>query len=87
MVSLTERRAGDNGSQAGVMGGGMAELLPPRPLLNHFDPVTAVERDRLSSSAALRMGVPHAQLDGRLFLARIRRLKSSVSVPLGDMQL
>ncbi len=47
-----------NRRHAVVMGASMAGLLAGRILLNHFERVTIVERDRLGSSSEPRRGVP-----------------------------
>ncbi|MGB3533816.1 MAG: FAD-dependent monooxygenase [Microcoleaceae cyanobacterium] len=47
-----------NRRHAVVMGASMAGLLAGRILLNHFDRVTIVERDRLRESSEPRRGVP-----------------------------
>ncbi|HZG37725.1 MAG TPA: FAD-dependent monooxygenase [Nodosilinea sp.] len=48
-------------SHAVVIGGSIAGLLAARVLLNHFDRVTLLERDRIPSSPGPRPGVPQAQ--------------------------
>lgn len=50
-----------NRRHAIVVGGSMAGLGTARALANHFDRVTLVERDELTSSTANRKGVPQAQ--------------------------
>jgi 2-polyprenyl-6-methoxyphenol hydroxylase-like FAD-dependent oxidoreductase len=44
-----------------VLGGSMAGLGAARALANHFDRVTLVERDELTTGSDLRKGVPQAQ--------------------------
>jgi 2-polyprenyl-6-methoxyphenol hydroxylase-like FAD-dependent oxidoreductase len=44
-----------------VLGGSMAGLGAARALANHFDRVTLVERDDLTTGSDLRKGVPQAQ--------------------------
>ena len=44
-----------------VLGGSMAGLGAARALANHFDRVTLVERDELTTGTNLRKGVPQAQ--------------------------
>jgi 2-polyprenyl-6-methoxyphenol hydroxylase-like FAD-dependent oxidoreductase len=52
-----------------VIGASMAGLLAARVLLNHFDRVTVIERDRLPSQPDLRRGVPQAS-HAHVLLAR-----------------
>ncbi len=49
-----------NGSHAIVIGGSMAGLLAARILVEHFERVTVVERDRLPQEPETRPGVPQA---------------------------
>lgn len=49
-----------NGSHAVVIGGSMAGLLAARILVEHFERVTVVERDRLPQQPEQRPGVPQA---------------------------
>lgn len=49
-----------SGMHALVIGGSMAGLLAARVLVNHFDRVTIVERDRLPEQPTSRQGVPQA---------------------------
>jgi 2-polyprenyl-6-methoxyphenol hydroxylase-like FAD-dependent oxidoreductase len=49
-----------NGSHAVVIGGSMAGLLTARILVEHFERVTVVERDRLPQQPEQRPGVPQA---------------------------
>ncbi|WP_017316650.1 FAD-dependent oxidoreductase [Mastigocladopsis repens] len=49
-----------NGSHAVVIGGSMAGLLAARILVEHFERVTVVERDRLPQEPETRPGVPQA---------------------------
>ncbi|MEC4887854.1 MAG: hypothetical protein SAL70_42085 [Scytonema sp. PMC 1070.18] len=49
-----------NGTHAVVMGASMAGLLAARILLEHFERVTVVERDRLPQQPETRPGVPQA---------------------------
>ena len=48
------------GTHALVIGGSIAGLLAARVLVNHFDRVTVVERDRLPGQPIPRQGVPQA---------------------------
>jgi 2-polyprenyl-6-methoxyphenol hydroxylase-like FAD-dependent oxidoreductase len=48
-------------SQAVVIGGSIAGLLAARVLLNHFDQVTLLERDRCLHTPGPRPGIPQAQ--------------------------
>jgi 2-polyprenyl-6-methoxyphenol hydroxylase-like FAD-dependent oxidoreductase len=45
-----------------VVGGGMAGLLATRVLVNYFEQVTLIERDRLTDSAQARKGVPQGRI-------------------------
>lgn len=58
-MSKFEKRqqAVGNGSHGLVIGGGIAGLLAAKVLLNHFESVTIVERDRLSEQPGTRPGV------------------------------
>lgn len=50
-----------SGTHALVIGGSISGLLAARVLLNHFDRVTIVERDRLPKQPSTRrQGVPQA---------------------------
>ncbi|WP_308410459.1 hypothetical protein [Fischerella muscicola] len=49
-----------NGNHAIVIGSGMAGLLSARILVEHFERVTLVERDRLPQQPEIRQGVPQA---------------------------
>jgi len=51
----------NNGSHAIVIGGSMAGLLAARVLVDHFDRVTLIERDRFPESAESRKGVPQGR--------------------------
>ncbi|MDM9380181.1 FAD-dependent monooxygenase [Chlorogloeopsis sp. ULAP01] len=57
---MTNQQNLNNGSHALVIGSSMAGLLAARVLVNHFDRVTVVERDRLPQQPELRPGVPQA---------------------------
>jgi 2-polyprenyl-6-methoxyphenol hydroxylase-like FAD-dependent oxidoreductase len=50
-----------NREHAVVVGGSMTGLLATRVLLDHFDHVTLVERDRFPAGAAFRPGVPQSR--------------------------
>lgn len=50
----------NNASHALVIGGSIAGLLAARVLVNHFDRVTIVERDRFPEQPKPRQGVPQA---------------------------
>ncbi len=61
MSQLVERQqAIANGSRALVIGSSMAGLLAARVLVDHFDNVTVVERDRLPQQPESRHGTPQA---------------------------
>lgn len=49
------------GTHAIVIGAGIAGLAAARVLLNHFDRVTLLDRDRLPDGPSLRKGVPQAR--------------------------
>lgn len=59
-TSFEQKLTIKSGMHALVIGGSMAGLLAARVLLNHFDRVTIVERDRLLEQPTLRQGVPQA---------------------------
>jgi 2-polyprenyl-6-methoxyphenol hydroxylase-like FAD-dependent oxidoreductase len=63
----------DGGRHAVVVGGSMTGLLAARVLLDHFDRVTVVERDRYPAGPAARPGVPQGR-HTHLLLARGRAL-------------
>src|SRR5262245_22590880 len=44
-----------------VIGGSMAGMLAARVLIDHFDRVTIIERDRLPNRAVSRKGTPQAR--------------------------
>lgn len=61
MSTSFEQKLGiDSGMHALVIGGSMAGLLAARVLVNHFDRVTIVERDRFPEQPTSRQGVPQA---------------------------
>jgi 2-polyprenyl-6-methoxyphenol hydroxylase-like FAD-dependent oxidoreductase len=51
----------DRDGQAVVIGGSVAGLLAARVLTEHFEQVTVIERDRLSSGPGFRKGVPQSR--------------------------
>jgi 2-polyprenyl-6-methoxyphenol hydroxylase-like FAD-dependent oxidoreductase len=51
----------DDRRHAVVVGGSMAGLLAARALVEHFDQVTIVERDRFPEEPAFRKGVPQSR--------------------------
>ena len=57
---IAPKLATKSGMHAVVIGGSIAGLLAARVLLNHFDRVTIVERDRLPEQPVPRQGVPQA---------------------------
>ena len=61
-------------SHAVIVGGSMAGLLAARVLLDHFDKVTIIERDRYPENPVSRKGLPqshhlHAFLKRGLMIA------------------
>src|SRR4051794_2007919 len=50
-----------NRDHAVVIGGSLTGLLATRVLLEHFDRVTLIERDRFPAGAAFRPGIPQAR--------------------------
>lgn len=56
-----DRSRSRSGTHALVIGGSIAGLLAARVLVDHFDRVTVVERDRLPSGPEHRAGVPQAR--------------------------
>jgi 2-polyprenyl-6-methoxyphenol hydroxylase-like FAD-dependent oxidoreductase len=62
-------------SHAVVVGGSVAGLLAARVLLNHFDRVTLLERDRFPETPAPRPGIPQAQHVHALLMAGHRILE------------
>src|ERR1700760_4865430 len=50
-----------NREHAVVIGGSLAGLLAARVLLDHFERVTLVERDRFPAGAAFRPGIPQSR--------------------------
>ena len=80
-------------SHAVVLGGSIAGLLAARVLLDYFDQVTLLERDRFSAKPAIRPGVPQGQhvhgllLQGQkvleqLFPGLIEDLTQAGAIPL-----
>ncbi len=57
---IQQQQTNNTSSHAVVIGSSMAGLLAARVLVNHFDRVTVVERDRLPQKPELRPGVPQA---------------------------
>lgn len=57
---IAQKLATKSGMHAVVIGGSIAGLLAARVLVNHFDRVTIVERDRLPEQPVPRQGVPQA---------------------------
>jgi 2-polyprenyl-6-methoxyphenol hydroxylase-like FAD-dependent oxidoreductase len=63
------------GNHAIVIGSGMAGLLSARILIEHFERVTVVERDRLPQQPEVRQGVPQANHVHALLTQGYRILK------------
>ncbi len=59
-ISVEPKLEINTGSHAVVIGGSIAGLLAARVLVNHFDLVTIVERDRFPEQPEPRPGVPQA---------------------------
>ena len=57
---IAQKLAIKSGMHALVIGGSIAGLVAARVLVNHFDRVTIVERDRLPKQPVPRQGVPQA---------------------------
>ena len=55
------QRTRNVGRHAVVIGASMAGLLAARVLSEHFEQVTIIERDRITSDTEVRKGVPQAQ--------------------------
>lgn len=60
MITSKKHQSQEKHQHAVVIGASMAGLLSARILLNHFDRVTVIERDRLPDCPELRHGVPQA---------------------------
>src|SRR5262245_45196637 len=74
-VSSSQSQNGKNFGRAIVMGAGMAGLWTARALIDHFDEVWILDRDRLPEGSEFRSGVPQARQFHGLLEAGLRQLK------------
>lgn len=77
----------DSSSHAVVIGGSIAGLMAARVLLNHFDQVTLIERDRLPDHPELRPGVPQACHVHVLLVEGYRRMETFFPGITDDLRL
>ena len=99
MNTSSKRQAARDGHSQGrhavVLGGSLAGLLAAQVLSDHFDEVTLIERDVLSTTAEVRRGIPQANhvhgllLRGREvleeFFPGLQDEMIAAGVPLVDM--
>ncbi len=82
-TSIEQKQAIKNGKHALVIGGSIAGLLAARVLINHFERVTIVERDRLPDQPTPRQGVPQSS-HVHVLLTQGQRILSQLFPGLAD---